>query len=267
MAEKVYMSIKKKVMLGCIVLGAILFFSSIMSIYEFRNMNSYVTRVISENIISINTARDLMSAAEDHNLNLMAGLNKTYSAIDKSTEDELVRKFSGVRDLFSAPSERQLADSVVFAYSAYMQVCKEAEKVWAEGSYARREWYFNRLQPVYRQLIDYVQRLTFTGQDALIENSRSMQDNFYRSMMPSMVSLILSLILVLLFNYYLNYFMINPLLKITKGIKGYRHFGKPYAVELDSTDELAQLNEAVGDLVDLNKSYKSQLTQIREERK
>ncbi len=253
------LGIKRKVRLGCIVLGMILFFSSMMSIYEFQRMNSYVTRVLSENIESINSSRDLLKAADDYNLQLMYiidGTSDDYAEIDNA---DLILKFSDIHRRFKSPAEKSAADSVIFAYSAYMQVAREASSVWQGDQWQRRRWFFERLQPVYRQLNDYVQQLSFVSQDALIENSRALQDNFYRSMMPSMVSLILSLVLVLLFNYYLNYYLINPFLKVTKGILDYRRFNKAYSVKVDSEDEINELNSAVGDIIDLNVSYRRQL--------
>lgn len=252
--------VKGKVLLGCIILGMILFISSIISMFEFSSMNDYVTQVIADNIRSIDASRELLSTAEKHNLRLMYGISGNYEDIENESDAAIVEKFSDLRNTFTKEEERVAADSVLFAYAAYMQVVREAPTVWEDGQFARRDWYFNRLQPIYLKLREYIQNLNYVSQDALIENSRSLQDNFYRSMMPPMVSFLLGLLLVLLFNYYLNYYIINPLLKVTRGIKGYRKFNKPYNVDLENeNDELADLNEAVKDMVDLNHSYKRQI--------
>ncbi|MDD2294196.1 MAG: methyl-accepting chemotaxis protein, partial [Bacteroidales bacterium] len=146
-----------------------------------------------------------------------------------------------------------------YAYTAYMQIVREAEDVWLNDDDVRKDWYFNRLQPVYWRLRDYIRELTKVSQDALIANSQSLQTGFYRSIMPALVSVILGIILVLLFNYFMNYYLINPILKITKGIKDYRQFDKSYDVDLDTDDELADLNHSVKDVVDLNQSLKRRL--------
>jgi len=258
------MGIKGKALLGCIVLGVVLFISSIISMFEFSSMNDYVTQVIAENIKSIDASRELLSTAEKHNLSLLYGLSGNYADIESDNDAALATTFADLRNTFINEKEKVAADSVLYAYAAYMQVVREAPVVWEDGPFERRDWYFNRLQPIYLKLREYIQNLNYVSQDTLIENSISLQDNFYRSMMPPMVCFLLGLLLVMLFNYYLNYYIINPLLKVTKGIKGYRKFNKPYNVNLDNeADELADLNEAVEDMVDLNHSYKQQIQDLK----
>ena len=253
------LGIKKKVAAGCIILGMILFFSSMMSIYEFSNMNSYVSSVLSDNIANINSSRDFLETAEKYNLRLMYMMDENSSEYNDIERRDLASKFSRIKGRYNTPQEIKAADSVIFAYSAYMQAVREGYSKWNLEPIQRKEWFFGHLQPIYLKLRHYVQTLTFVSQDELIKNSNSLKDNFYRSMVPSMVSLILSLVLVLLFNYYLNFYLINPFLKVTKGIVNYRKFNKQYNVTLDSDDEISELNSAVRDLIDLNASYKSQL--------
>lgn len=253
------MGIKAKVRAACVILGSILLFSSIISIFEYSNMNRYVTRVLSENIESINSSKDLLEAAEGYNLQLMYIINGLPEDVNEIDKGDITLKFSNLHRKFDGNVPSSSVDSVIFAYTAYMQVAREAGTVWNGDLWQRREWFFNRLQPVYIKLRGYVQELTFVSQDALIDNSKSLQDNFYRSMVPSSASLILILLLVLLFNYYLNYYLINPFLKVSKGITDYRKFNKEYNVNVDSEDEISELNNAARDLIDLNESYKRQL--------
>ena len=264
-----HVGIKKKVLQGCVVLAAILFFSSLISIYEFTRMNRYVSGVIADNIRSINAARRLLSVSEQYNVNLMNDL--VLSGEDARLEglapedlsvfqsEALVASFENMSHSFVTPAERAAADSVMYAYSAYMQVVSEAGQVWEQDYAVRQHWYFNRLQPVYLKFRGYMTQLTSVCQDALVENSQDIREGTYRSLMPGLVSVLVGLIMVLLFNYYLNYFVINPLLKVTNGIKGYRYHGRSYAVKLDCDDELEELNQAVGDIIEQNQSYKREL--------
>ncbi len=257
------MGVKRKVLLGCIILAAILFFSSLISVYEFTRMNRYVTGVIADNIRSINSARKLLSVSEQYNVSLMNNLvlagESSRPDISVFQGEELVASFENLSHSFVTPAERAAADSVLYAYSAYMQVVSEAEQMWEQEYAERQHWYFNRLQPVYLKFRGYMTQLTSICQDALVENSQDISEGTYRSLMPGVVSVLVGLIMVLLFNYYLNYFVINPLLRVTAGIKGYRYHGRSYAVKLDNDDELEELNEAVGDIVEQNQSYKREL--------
>jgi len=256
--------IKSKVLYGCIVICAVLFFSGAVSIFEYSKMNSYVSDVITDNISSINTSRELLSVAEEYNRNLMNNLiiKNASDSIGKfpGLEDEhLIKIFDNLKKNFATPEEHAVADSVVYAYVAYMQVVTEAEQIWQKGYNVRQQWFFSRLQPVYLEFRAYMLNLTQVCQDILVKNSATLQYGFYRSLMPGVVSVIFGLVLTLLLNYYLNYFLINPLLKITKGIKGFRKFGKSYDVKIDNDDELSDMNDSVRDIIDLNRSYKKQL--------
>ena len=257
------LGIKRKVLLGCIILAIILFFSSLISIFEFTRMNRYVSGVIADNIRSINAARELLSVSEQYNIDLMNGLvlenAERPAQMSLAREEELVATFENLSQSFVTTEEQAGADSVLYAYAAYMQVVAEAERMW-EYDYAQRQnWFFNRLQPVYLKFRGYMMQLTSICQDALIDNSRDIREGTYRSLMPGLVSVLVGLIMVLLFNYYLNYYLIDPLLKVTNGIKGYRFYGRSYSVKLDNDDELEELNEAVGDIIEQNQSYKREL--------
>ena len=52
--------IKRKVFYGCVVLGVVLFFSGVISIFEYSTMNDYVSELIGDNIKSINTISQII---------------------------------------------------------------------------------------------------------------------------------------------------------------------------------------------------------------
>ena len=251
--------IKTKVWLGCFVLGLILFFSGIISVYEMRSMNKFVSDVITDNVQSIDAAKELLAVAEEHNLSLMYGIEKDFSAVDSVDVEEFGTMFEEMRGTFHTPAEQRAADSVKFAYAAYMQVVGEASDIWQFDEYIRREWFFDRLQPVYIKFRGYLRNLTNETERNLIANSRNLQDNYHRSAMPSFISMLLTLVLVVLFNYYLNYYLVNPLLRMNRGIRDFRRFGRKYDEKIDNSDEIAELNTNIKDLLDLNQSYKNQL--------
>lgn len=261
MADFLYMGIKRKVFLGCIVLALILLISSSISMFEFRRMNNHVNELISDNARSIEVSRELLAQAEEYNLRLMYLVvgEVGEEGIEVINDEEFVSYFSGVRETFVTKQDKTNADSVMYAFAAYMHVVREASDIWLiSRDDIRKEWYFNRLHPVYIKLKAYIEKLTNDSQDALISNSQALQDNFYRSLMPGLISALLGFIMVLLFNYYLNHYLINPVLKISRGIKGYLSFNKSYDVKIESQDELAELNESVKDIIDINKSTKKQ---------
>ena len=151
------------------------------------------------------------------------------------------------------------ADSVLYAYTSYIWVMNDAQKVW-HGDYAgRRNWYFTKLHPVYIQLRGYLQKLTHTSQEALAENSLTMTESFYRSIMPGVVTVLMGIILVFLFNYFINFYFVNPLLRISEGISNYIQRKKSYTVIVDNDDEMKLLNDNVRELVESNRKLSKKI--------
>ena len=263
-------SIKRKVGAGFFVIAIILFFSSIVSLFEFTRMNRVITRQISENVNSVNIGRDLIMLTEDYNLAVLNAISEYEGGGDALSAEEFhparnaqfIEEFSQtmeqMRKSFTSRttfSEMNYADSVLLAYTAYMQVLGEGREIIKEESAVRQEWYFERLQPFYVKLRGYIQSLTNASQQALIENSQKVDATFYRSITPAIASVVVGLLLVILFNYFINFYLINPLIRITKGIQGYRSYRKNYTVDVDGNgDELDQLNTNVRDLIEDHKA-------------
>ena len=261
-------SIKRKVSAGFAVLAFILFFSSIVSLYEFTRMNRVLSHQIEENVNSVNVGRDLIMLTEEYNLDVLnalslpdateASMDRFRAAFDENFVKEFGETMEDMRRSFTARttfSEKNYADSVLLAYTAYMQVLREGRDVAAEDYQERQNWYFNRLQPFYIKLRDYIQSLTKASQQALIDNSQKVDATFYRSITPAIASVVVGLLVVLLFNYFLNFYLINPLIRIGKGIGSYRNYRKSYTVEIENKhDELAELNANVRDLIEEHKS-------------
>ena len=262
-------SIKRKVGAGFTVLAFILFFSSIVSLFEYTRMNRVLTEQIEENVNSMNIARDLIMLTEDYNLGVLDAMSEpdyeggfVTGGPANATNAEFIKEFGktmeDMRRTFTESTsfkEKNYADSVLLAYTAYMQVLRERQDLAGEDYQTRLDWYFNRLQPFYVKLRDYIQGLTNASQQALIGNSQKVDATFYRSITPAIASVVVGLLIVVLFNYFINFYLINPLIKISKGISGYRNYRKSYSVEIaNKDDELAQLNQNVTDLIEDHKT-------------
>ena len=268
-------SIKRKVGAGFTVLAFILFFSSIVSLFEYTRMNRVLTQQIEENVNSVNIARELIILTEDYNMGVLDAMsepdfdggfvtggpaNATNAVFIKEfgqTMEDMRRSFTKMTTF----KEKNYADRVLLAYTAYMQVLRESRDLDANNAdfQTRQDWYFDRLQPFYMKLRNYIRSLTNASQQALLENSQRVDETFYRSITPAIASVVVGLLVVILFNYFINFYLINPLIKINKGIQGYRNFRKDYTVSVDNNgDELDQLNSSVSDIIEDHKSVHKQ---------
>ena len=254
------MAIKKKMSLGFVVIGTILLVSSAISIYEFVRMRNNVANLINDNIAAINTSRAMLEVTDEYNFNLLQALGDDSALlVPRDKNDNRFADFlAEVKESFTTAQERQYADSVLFAYTTYIVVMNDAPQVW-QGDYAgRRYWYFNKLHPVYMKLRGYLQKLAVTSQQALTENSMTMTDSFYRSIMPGVVAVTAGIVLVFLFNYFINFYFVNPLQRISAGVADFLNRKKSYNVAVDTDEELQELNDNVKELIELNKKLVKQ---------
>ena len=254
------MGIRKKILLGFLVIGIVLLLSGVIAIYEFIKMQNTVHTLVIDNINSINASNLLLEVTDEYNFSLLKSMGDegTADIPDIKQDTRFTDHLSNATKTYVDLREQNMADSVVYAYTAYIHVMKEAPLVWQRGYQERRSWYFDRMYPVYMQLRGYIQELILLSQETLAANSYSLSDSFYRSLMPCVVAVGVGIVLVLLFVYFINFYFISPILQITKGISNYLLHRKSYGVVLDNADELQELNQNVAELVDINKKLEKQ---------
>lgn len=253
------MSIRKKIFSGFVMIATILLLSSLIAIYEFISMRREVSKVIYENITSINISNMLMEITDEYNFTLFKSMDEPEGAVipDVNKDTRFTDFFEEASMRYTNVQEKNMADSVRYAYTAYIHLMKNAPYVWQGTSYERREWYFERMYPVYMKLRNYIEQLTVLSQTSLTRNFENLNDSFYRSLMPSVGAVSVGILLIMLFNYFINCYFISPVLKISAGIADYKKFGRKYSVSIDNNDELSTLNNNIRELTDLYSKLKS----------
>lgn len=254
------MGIRKKISLGFVVIGAVLLLSSLIAIYELISMRKSVSSLITDNIASINTSRLMLEVTDEYNFCLLRGMGADSAATipDLEHDTRFSNYFNQVKIKFTTEQERAAADSILYAYTAYIHMINKAPAIWHGDYQGRRNWYFNKLYPVYMKLRNYIQMLSEVSQEALADNSQNLSDSFYRSIMPGVVAVSVGIVLVFLFNYFISFYFIRPILLISKGINNYLQYRKSYNVQIDNDDELSELSSNVKELIDTNKSLTKQ---------
>ncbi len=253
------MGIRKKISLGFVVIGVILFLSSIIAIFEFNRMRSSVTGLMQANINSINTSRLLMELTDEYNFILLGRVIIDSSIVSSEIlyDDRFDKYLSSIKSNFSSEAEVAVADSLAAAYSEYLGVISETRKIMSQDLSVRKDWYENQLKPVYNKLRSFKKQLGILTQEGLAQNTRQLQEGYYRSIMPGIIAVSAGIMLVLLFNYFINLYFISPILLISRGIKNYRDFRKSYDVKFDNDDEIQDINSDVKSIIDENKKLKS----------
>jgi methyl-accepting chemotaxis protein len=252
------MGLRKKISLGFVVIGAILFLSSIIAIFEFNRIRHSVTDLMKDNINSINTSRMLLELTDEYNFMLLSSviMDSTLNSTEVVYDDRFEKYIGSIKSQFASEAEIATADSLSVAYKRYLAEISLASNIMTLSVSERKEWYNNKLMPVYKNLRNYKRQLGLLTQGALAKNTAGLQEGFYRSIMPGIIAVAAGIILVLLFNYFINLYFISPILLISRGLKSYKEFNKSYTVQFDNDDELQDLNEEVRSLIEEHKTLK-----------
>lgn len=253
------MGIRKKISLGFVVIGSILFLSSVIAVFEFSRMQRSVTGLMTANINSINTSRMLMELTDEYNFILISRviIDSSITSAEILYDDRFDSYIATIKGNFSSKNEIAIADSLALSYSKYLSVISGSRGIMSAGIEQRKEWYENELKPVFSDLRKYKKELGLITQTALAQNSNELHEGYYRSIMPGIIAVGAGIVLVLLFNYFINIYFISPILLISKGIKNYRDFRKSYSVQLDNQDEIEEINIEVRNIIEENKKLKS----------
>lgn len=256
--KSVKFGIRSKVFLGSAIIMAMLLLSVLISFLEFGRMNRYLSNLISRNILSVDLSRNLLNQYEKFNsdfFQIWSSDNMEESPLSLLS-DNFDDEFARLQKTLETEKEKTMADSVRYAYSAYKQVVIESETLWMASKEVRTEWYFSKIQVVFEKFRAYLQRLSDSSQLALTDNYDNLQDSYYRSTMPGIVSMGACVLLVILFCYFLNIYIIVPVLKISKGVRTYRNTNKTYDVDFDNGgDQIHELNDNVKELLAEHKSF------------
>lgn len=201
----------------------------------------------------------MMNISDEYNTGLLEyiGKDSDFQASNLEPDKRFTDLLSQIDNFNITTEEKNMADSIKYAYVAYVHVVQELEDIWYDGNISRRDWYFNRLQGVYDKLKGYIQNLNLISQKALTDNYYHLKESFYRSIMPCVVAVCVGIVLVILFNYFINLYILKPLIKMNKGVKNYRLFNKSYTVSFDyGGDQVQELNEGIKEIIEENKSLK-----------
>ena len=249
------MVISNKINMGFLVVGFVLFLSSLVSIFEMGRTRHSLGDVLSVNVDNINASIQLLEVTDQNIFTLLNQIGVNPDSLLQMgslyEDDRFEGYFRASGSTFTTNEEQALTDSIMFAYAAYMQILNEAPVLWEDNGYLpRREWYTARLYPTYTRLRNYILELISLEQDLLDHNTQQIQDGFYRSIMPGVIAVASSILLLFLLSYFIRIYVIQPIKEIRTGVRNTLLFKKKYQVRLPAGDELSELNESITQLCD-----------------
>jgi len=105
-----------------------------------------------------------------------------------------------------------------------------------------------------------------TSFDTFDETSLVLDEVFYRSVMPGVVSVGAGIMLIFLLFYFTMSNYVNPICRMSDGIDQYRQTGHRYSGSFEGDDQLANINAGIMELIEENVELKRRIKALKDER-
>ena len=258
------LTMRMKLTLSLSAIAVSLLVSSVISIMEYYRMSSYVSDLIADNIRSVNLAQKLSEVTNKYNLDLLTVIgDDSVNTLPDFHQKEFMGHCDSLRNSLTSSKMVPLTDSVLYAYSAYMLTSLELNDVLLSDFIDTRAWYFDRLQPRFKRLNNYIDVLNGAIYDDLKKNSLTFQRGFYRSIIPGAVAVGVGLLLVLMLLFFLLVFYVNPIYRMLSGLNNYRSYNKKYSYSFEGDDQLVELNDGITELTGENQMLRKRVANLR----
>ena len=258
------LSLRMKMILSILAITVVLLMSIVISVLEYRRMSNYVSDMIAEDIHDIHATQRLVDAVDQYNLELLAVIgDDNISALPDFDRDAFMAYCDSLR-LTVTGTTAPLADSVLYAYSAYMLASMELPAVLESDFINTRDWYFTRLQPLFGRMRAYLDRLSETIHSDLRRNSETFGSGYYRSFIPSAVALGVGIVLLFLLMFFILTYYVDPLYKMLESLRDYLGYRRRYTYTFDGNDQLSDLNNSITELTEENRALRKRISEIKE---
>lgn len=258
------LSLKAKLVIGLLAIAAVLLVSSFISVKEYTGMSHHVSDLIAEDLSSISVANVLADMSNTYNLQILEVIGNDSTEVLPAFDDKYFKSHcDSLRMGSPSNAARPLADSVMYSYSAYMLTSMELETVLRSDFIDTRAWYFDRLQPRFERLRSDLDNLTRAIYKDLENNSKTFDKGFYHSIIPGILATCVGVLLIVLLLILLLHFYANPLYKILASLNAYRTADKKYTLQLDSRDQMQDLNDGIAEIANENRQLRSRIKAIK----
>lgn len=249
------MGIKKKIIVGFILIGSLLFLSGIISSLELFRFNKMTHEIMQKSQLSVDLSKNMLDAVQEQNTALLLSITDTTNFYDSLL-------VSSRKDFLSYFAKAGLAMNNY----AQLQTIKKAEAYYNSivedrGDSVTLEWFSDIYNKPYYNLTYSIKEYMVATQSMIIDYNATLEHNAYRTSMVGIIALGGGFLLILIFYFMINKFFISPVLKVQQGLRRSMSQRLPYNVTIDTKDEIKELSDDVSQLVTLTKKMAKEIYQ------
>ena len=250
------MGIREKIRLGFLSLGLLLFFSGVISYFELNRLSVSTQSMLGASLRNMELSKTMLDAVQDQNTALLQMIVSGTRNSDSLLVAGRQRFESAVGEAGTAIRDLQRVDSIYAASIRYNEVV---------NSYLRDSLTHDNMggfveiyKTSYSALTSSIKNFMVSSQRAMDTKAKRLEDNAYRATIPGFVALLIAMVIVGIFYYFINLYYIDPVLRITGGLKAYLNSRIPFKVTVEGRDEVYRLKEYVESLIDQLKSRRNE---------
>lgn len=258
---------RRKISLALGAIAAMLIISGVISVLEFRRMNTTVSELIAEDIENINVSQKIAGRSERFNLQILQTVGAADS-LTAVTNFNLSSAISDCEDVFLELADvRQmpLTDTLMDVFIAYMEEARNLEVVVPSDFKDSREWYFNELQPCYNALVSMLEEYNEAIHEDLLLKADDFEQGFYRSIIPGMVTVVAGLLLLFLLLFFILAYYVEPVYRMLGALDDFIQRGRRYTYDFEGDDQLKKLNDSLTEITDENTELRRRISILREQ--
>ena len=263
--REIRLSLKTKTVLALSAIAVVLLSASLISFLEYRRMSGYVSEMIAGDVSNIHVTQRLVDAVDTYNLQVLAVIgDENLSKLPDFDRSAFLTYCDSLKNSLGGGNNVPLADSVIYAYSAYMLASMELEDVLESNFIDTRDWYFERLQPIFQRMRGYLERLGEVMYRELESNSSEFDNGFSRSIIPGATAILVGIMLVFLLLFYILVYYVKPLYGMLDALTDFLAFRRRYTFDFESDDQMGELNEKITELTEENRQVRRRIVELKE---
>jgi methyl-accepting chemotaxis protein len=229
--------------------------AGIWSILELRSIGASVQDLLDDNYKSINAAKLMLEALEREDsgiLLLILGEALEGRTMIIAADSSFEKNFQIAAKNLTIPGEQSYIDSIKAKYQTYKELWDGA--IADNQKQGNLSWYFQTVHGLFIETKTAVNNLMSANDKVMFQTASDLKNKANRAIMPGIVAILSALIFSALFSFFVNHYVINPIVRITKNIKGVVDRNLPFNVEIETKDELLDLASSIETLCSLAKT-------------
>lgn len=240
------MKLKGKIFFGFLILALMLFIAGAWSAYQLSNISTSVSKVISKNYESMRSARGMVEGLErEDNGILLLHLGKWEKGreILQNGDTLFSNNLHALQNSNTSAKEDEIIQKIGNEYSAFKNLWqKPIVGTKKEGDL---DWYFKEVHSKFQKIKDKISEIIELNEKIIYATAVDMSKKESSAVMPGIIASVSALGFVFIFIYLINYFVINPIVNISKRIKLFIDKRVPIGYEIETRDELYDLENSI----------------------